>query len=177
MREFAKLSGLATAVLLLLVASPLAITAAKAASELSMTSAYLIAQGDRFAMEGEYEAARAEYEVVAELLHDEGKLPVKALRRIATTYYFEGEYERAAATLDRLADEAVSHGDLATRGRALADAAYLARLAGNRAEELRRREKLALLLSSPELADAVRDQIRSKVNMDLKVFAPHLSSR
>ncbi len=177
MREYVKLTGLAAAVLVLVVASPLAMTAAREASGLSSVSIdYLIAQGDRFAIEGEYEAARAEYEVAAELLRDEGRLPVDALRRIATSYYFGVEYESAVATLDRLAEEAESHGDLGTQAFALADAAYIARLTGSRAEELHRREQLALLLSSLELADTVREQIRSRVNVDLQVFAPHLSS-
>ncbi|UCC82232.1 MAG: hypothetical protein JSW46_14750 [Gemmatimonadota bacterium] len=176
MRGFARLTGLATA-LVLTVASPLAMKAARAASSLSSTTMdCLIEQGDRFAMRGEYEAARAEYEIVAELLIDEGRVPVGALRRITTSYYFEGDYESAAATLDRLAEEAKSHGDLKTQAHALADAAYLARLAGNRAEELRRREQLASLLSSSGLPDGVREQIRSNVRMDLRVFAPHLPS-
>lgn len=79
-------------------------------------------------------------------------------------------------TLDRLAEEAESHGDSGTQAFALADAAYIARLTGSRVEELNHREQLALLLSSPQLADAVREQIRSRVNVDLQVFAPHLSS-
>jgi hypothetical protein len=141
-----------------------------------MTIDYLIEQGDRFAIRGEYEAARAEYEIVVELLIDEGRVPVAALRRITTSYYFEGDFESAAATLGRLAEQAESHGDLKTQAFALADAAYLARLTGNRAEELRRRERLASLLSSSELPDGVREQIRSNVRSDFRVFAPHLSS-
>jgi tetratricopeptide (TPR) repeat protein len=177
MRGFAKSTGLAALVLVLVVASPLAMTAARAASGLSsVTIDYLLAQGDWFAAAGEYEAARAEYEVAAHLLRDEGRLPVDALRRIANSYYFEGEYESAVATLDCLADEAESHGDLETQAFALADAAYIARLTGSRAEELRRRERLALLLISPELTDGVREKIGSKVNADFQVFAPHLSS-
>jgi hypothetical protein len=177
MRNFARLTGTAAAVLILVNTSPLAMKAARAASGLSsMTIDYLMKQGDRFAMRGEYEAARAEYGVVAELLIDEGRVPVDALRRIATSYYFEGDYESGAATLDRLADEAESAGDLRTQALALADAAYMARLTGSRAEELRRREQLALLLGSPSLPDGVREQIRSRVRSDLQVFALHLSS-
>jgi hypothetical protein len=177
MRGFAKLSGLGAAVLILVVATPLAMTAARAASgHASVTIDCLIKQGDRFAMRGEYEAARAEYEVLAESLIDEGRVPVDALRRVATTYYFEGDYRSAAATLDRLAEEAGSHGSLSVQALALADAAYLVRLTGNRTEELRRREQLASLLSSPGFPDGAREQVKSRVRSDLQVFASHLSS-
>jgi hypothetical protein len=177
MRRFARLTGFGAAVLVLVGAVPLAMTAARHASRPpAMTIDDLIEEGDRFAVEGEFEAARAEYEVAAELLRHEGQLPVEAIRRIANSYFFEGDYEDVAAVLERLADEAESHGDLETQVFAVADAATLARLTGDRNEELRHRERLALVLSAPELPDGVRERIRSKVNAKFQVFAPHLAS-
>ena len=119
-------------------------------------------QGDALAAEGRYGAARREYRAAAELLRAEGKLPMKAMRRIANSYYFEGRYQTAGKLLIELADEAASYGELRCQVWALADAAWLAGLAGDKIDMERRLVRLERLLTSPFLPAATREQIRSQ---------------
>lgn len=112
--------------------------------------------------ERRYSAARRAYNAAAELLRAEGILPVEPLRRIADAYYFEGRYQSAAATLDRLATEAATHGDLATEVWALADAAWVDGIAGHKIDMDRRLERLIRLLDSPYLPEQVRNEVQTK---------------
>ncbi len=132
--------------------------------------------GDRLTSEGQFGAARLAYDVAAKLVRAERYLPVEEVRRIANSYYFEGKYEDAAATLDRLAEEAEAFGDRGAQARAVADAAWVADLGGDESEAARHLERLEPLLGSPALPDDVREEIQTKLMADLEVFAPHLVS-
>ena len=132
-----------------------------------------IAVGDDLTASGQFDMARAEYSAAAELLRAEGKLPVAAVRRIANSYYFQGSYGDAAQALARLADEAESYGDPITGAWAIADAAWIAELAGSGASLGQRLERA---LHSPELPGDVREEITTKVGADLIVLAPHLDT-
>ena len=123
--------------------------------------AYL-SKGAELIAERRYSAARRAYKAAAELLRSEGKLPVEPLRRIADAYYFEGRYQNAAATLDRLAREAATYGDLAVEVWALADAAWINGIAGHKIDMDRRLERLVRLLGSPYLPEQVRSEVQAK---------------
>lgn len=123
--------------------------------------AYL-SKGDELMAERRYTAARRAYKAAAELLRAEGKLPVKPLRRIADAYYYEGRYQSAAGTLDRLATEAASYGDLVVEVWALADAAWVDAVAGHKIDMDRRLQRLMRLLDSPYLPEEVRGEVQVK---------------
>ncbi|KPK79437.1 MAG: hypothetical protein AMS25_12640 [Gemmatimonas sp. SM23_52] len=123
--------------------------------------AYL-SKGAQLMAERRYTAARRAYKAAAELLRADGKLPVEPLRRIADAYYFEGRYQSAAATLDHLAGEAATYGDLATEVWALADAAWVDAVAGHKIDMERRLQRLMRLLDSPYLPDEVRGEVQAK---------------
>ena len=55
--------------------------------------------GDLLTAQHRFAAARLRYETAANLERSEGNLPVEALRRVANTYYFECDYEKAQETL------------------------------------------------------------------------------
>ncbi len=125
------------------------------------------AQGDEWIANRDYGKARAEYQAAADILREDGEFPVIALRRIVDSYYFEGDYPRAIRVLDDLAEEAATHGDLATEAWALADAAWVmgrrcfARdyRAGFKLEIQDRVDKLKELLESPYMPEDVRAEI------------------
>jgi hypothetical protein len=119
-------------------------------------------QGDALAAEGRYGAARREYRAAAELMRAEGKLPAKAERRIANSFYYEDRYQMAGRTLLQLADEASQYGDLATQVWALADAAWIAGIAGDKIDMERRLVRLHRLLDSPYLPLDVRQEVFQK---------------
>jgi tetratricopeptide (TPR) repeat protein len=118
-----------------------------------------IDRGDEFVAQRRYSAARDAYGRAAELQRDSGRLPAHAMRRIANAYYYEGRLKSAARTLDELADEAASFGDLRVQAWALADAAWLYGRAGAGLEVSRRLARLERLLTSPYMPDSVRLRI------------------
>jgi tetratricopeptide (TPR) repeat protein len=119
-------------------------------------------RGDALAAEGRYGAARREYRAAAELTRAQGKLPAKALRRIANSYYFEDRYQAAGKTLEQLAKEAATFGDLGVQVWAIADAAWIAGIAGDKIDMEHRLQRLHRLLGSPYLPNRLREEVRSK---------------
>lgn len=125
--------------------------------------------GDQFLGQRKYGKARTEYSAALDLLRDDGGYPGIALRRIAESYYHERRYQKAIATLDRLAQEAADAGDVVTQAWALADAAWVlmkdAQHAGKNARtgatmELKQRlVKLERLLQSRYLPQDERAKI------------------
>jgi hypothetical protein len=119
-------------------------------------------QGDALAAEGRYGAARREYRAAAELMRAEGRLPSRAIRRIANSFYFQDRYQTAGKILLELADEAASYGELRCQVWALADAAWIAGMAGDKIDMERRLIRLERLLDSPYLPAATREEVRNK---------------
>jgi len=119
-------------------------------------------RGDDFFTQGELGAARREYEAAARLMRDNGEIPAKALHRIAYTQYYEGKYQTAGKTLEKLAKEAAAFGDLKTEAWALADAAWVAWKAGDTLDVNARVVRLERLLTSPYLPADVKQEIREK---------------
>jgi tetratricopeptide (TPR) repeat protein len=119
-------------------------------------------KGDALAAEGRYGAARREYRAAAELLRAEGRLPSKPLRRIANTYYYQDRYQSAGRILEQLAKEAAACGERKCQVWAVADAAWVAGIAGDKIDMERRLARLERLLTSPYLPLVVREEVTNK---------------
>lgn len=119
-------------------------------------------RGDEFFSQGNLNAARREYQAAAQMTRKSGQLPAKALHRIAYTQHYEGRYQSAGKTLEKLAKEAAAFGDLKTEAWALADAAWVAGKAGDTIDVQRRVARLERLLTSPYLPADVKTEIRTK---------------
>ena len=135
-----------------------------------------VESGDLAVAQHEYVTARQAYSIAANWVRADGRLPVEEMRRIANAYYFEGRYLSAMDALDQLAEEAGAFGDHVMQAWAIADAAYLADLAGSKMDVEARLEHLESLLGSFAISDVVSLEIKAKVAKDFPVFAPHLSS-
>lgn len=162
---------------LFVVAAPFGLTADRPMGESAVVAAMAHAQiavGDRMVAAGDFETARDIYDVAAKMVRSQGELPQEAVRRIANAYYFEGDYDNAAATLDRLAVEAVAFDDLMAELGALGDAAWLAGLGDGPADAIRQRFERRL--ESSGLPESQREEIRNKLTGELTVRAPHLAS-
>jgi hypothetical protein len=118
--------------------------------------------GDELVAEGRYGTARREYRAAAELMRAEDKLPSQPLRRIANSYYYEDRYQTAGKVLLDLADEAAKFGELKCEVWALADAAWVAGIAGDGIDMEKRLARLDRLLSSPYLPDIAKEELRNK---------------
>ena len=133
--------------------------------------------GDQLTAYKHFDYARSEYAAAAELARKAGDLPVLAVRRIANSYYFEGDYVSAARVLDGLAAEAGERDEVLTQIWALADAAWMAVVVEDEAGLNRRMEKLHGLLESGELSAEDREAVKAKLNSaKYMAFAPHLPS-
>ena len=122
--------------------------------------AYIV-RGDELASEGNYGAARGQYKKAVELQREQGVLPEVALRRIANTYYYQDRYQAAGATLVSLAEEAATYGDIGAEVWALADAAWVAGIEGNKQVMERHLAKVDKLLSSPYLPAEIKAKVRT----------------
>ncbi|MGD8699746.1 MAG: hypothetical protein PVJ43_10675 [Gemmatimonadales bacterium] len=131
--------------------------------------------GDLLTAQHRFAAARLRYETAANLERSEGNLPVEALRRVANTYYFEGDYEKAQETLVGVATEAEVLGDWEARLWALADAAWLADLAGDDAGFELHVGQLEKLLDTHDIPGA-RYKVRTMLLKDFTAFSPHMES-
>ena len=128
-----------------------------------------IEKGDHLIADRKYGTARMEYEAAVDVLEGQGDFPVVPIRRIADSYYFEGRYQTAVLTLDRLAEEAARNGDAVTQVWALADAAwvlgedYKRRPRGGAKMELESRvARLNTLLAGQYLPEDVRQEVMAK---------------
>lgn len=176
---YAQLTAVLATTAVLAASAPLAFTDNRAVREAAMVTASVrtsVEKGDRLAADRQFDAAREAYATAADLVRSQGRLPHRAVRRIANAYYFEGRYDAAAETLGGLAEEAASFGDIETEAWATADAAWMASLGDSEYELDLRLERLERLMDSPDLPDDVRDEIREMFTADFTVFAPHLGS-
>jgi tetratricopeptide (TPR) repeat protein len=135
----------------------------------------LLDRGDELAAEGNWGAARRHYKLAADLMKRQGLLPSKAMRRIANSYYYQDRYQSAGKILEQLAKEAAAYGELRCQAWALADAAWIAWIAGDKIDMDRRLVRLDRLLTSPYLPVEVRDEVVTKrlagVASELRVAA------
>ncbi len=179
MTILARTVGFLGAIALFVVAAPFGLTADKPLANTAVVATMARAQiavGDRLTAAGDFAAAREVYDVAAKLVRAQGKLPVEATRRIANAYYYEGDYDNAAASLDGLADEAAALGDPNAELWALADVAWLTGLTRSpQVAELRWLE-VERLLNSADFPLELREVTRAKLVADLTVRAPHLAA-
>ncbi|MGD8699158.1 MAG: hypothetical protein PVJ43_07705 [Gemmatimonadales bacterium] len=138
-------------------------TAVKApATELDIKVQKLMDKGDALGAEGKWGTARRYYKLAADLERKQGHLPSAAMRRIANSYYYQDRFQSAGRTLEQLAKESAAFGELRCEAWALADAAWIAWIAGDKIDMERRLVRLDRLLMSPYLPDDVRDEVVEK---------------
>ena len=88
------------------------------------------ARADGYAQSGQFALARREYREAGALQLRVKELPTNAMWQVASAYYAEGSLARAAQTLDELAALAAAHREPNVRAKALLEAAFLYRAAG-----------------------------------------------
>jgi len=140
----------------LLVAAP----ASALGTNIDTDAQALVERGDMFFEKGDYSAALRDYMAAADLVRKEGQLPAKELRRIANTQYYDGRYQSAVHTLDKLAKEAAEYGDIVTEAWAIADAAWVAAIADDKIDADRRVARLERLLTSPYMPTEEVEKLR-----------------
>jgi hypothetical protein len=158
-----------------LAARPIGPAADRFADSLTTAPDFYLQLGDLLTARYRYAAARMRYEMAADLDRIDGILPVEAMRRIANTHYFEGDYGKARQELVALAAEAAEAGEWETQLWALADAAWLADLAEDEASFELHLEQCEALLNSHNIPGA-RYKLRTLLRLDFRAFAPHLES-
>jgi tetratricopeptide (TPR) repeat protein len=136
---------------------------------------FYIQLGDLLTAQHRFAAARMRYETAANHDRSDGTLPVEAVRRIANTYYFEGDYAKASKKLVELAAEAEELGEWEAQLWALADAAWLADLAGDDAGFESHLSQLERLLDRHDIPGA-RYKVRTMLLKNFTAFSPHLES-
>lgn len=122
-----------------------------------------VARGEGYAQDGQFAAARREFREAASLQLRVRELPETALRQVAAAYYAEGEPARAAQALDELAALPAAQRDQNVRARALLDAAFLYREAGQwqRPREIQR--ELRTLAASGALDATLATEIERRM--------------
>jgi hypothetical protein len=144
--------------------------------ESTATYSFHVELGDLLTSMQRFGAARQAYAEAVRSDRAMGWLPVEGLRRIANAYYFEGDYQSAATTLAELAEEAGSLKNTEAQVWALADAAWLANLAGDESELVSYRRELDRLCLSDNSLSALHQAVNNSLMADFSVFAPHLPS-
>lgn len=165
-----RLSAALTVVLLLIGAAPelqaVQTTAGVAATpqptEVDLEIKQMIAEGDQAAAIGSWGTARRHYEDAADLAREHNQLPSAAMRRIANSYYYQHRYQSAGKVLEELAKASAAYGDLRCQAWALADAAWIAGVAGDKIDMQRRLTRLDRLLTSPFLPADVKNEVVQK---------------
>ncbi len=132
------------------------------ATDLDVKIQDLMDKGDALGAEGKWGTARRYYTLAADLTRKQGQLPSAALRRIANSYYYQDRFQSGGKILEQLAKEAAAYGQLRCEVWALADAAWIAWIAGDKIDMERRLVRLDRLLLSPYLPDDVRDEVVQK---------------
>ena len=138
------------------------VTVKAQATDLDVKIQNLIEKGDALGAAGKWGTARRYYTLAADLKRKQDQLPSAALRRIANSYYYQDRFQSAGKILDQLAKEAAAYGELRCEAWALADAAWIAWIAGDKIDMERRLVRLDRLLMSPYLPDDVRADVVEK---------------
>jgi tetratricopeptide (TPR) repeat protein len=132
------------------------------ATDLDSKIQSLLERGDALGAEGKWGTARRYYTLAADLQRKQDQLPGAALRRIANSYYYQDRFQSAGKILEKLAKEAAAYGELRCQAWALADAAWIAWIAGDKIDMEQRLVRLDRLLMSPYLPDDVREDVIEK---------------
>jgi len=168
MKSAIRLSAALTALFLLLLGTAPELRAVQTTDGVAVTlqppdinveMQQLISAGDQAAAIGSWGAARHHYEHAADLARENNQLPSAAMRRIANSYYYQDRFQSAGKVLEDLAKEAAAFGALSCQAWALADAAWIAGVAGDKIDMERRLSRLDRLLTSPFLPAEVKNQV------------------
>jgi hypothetical protein len=118
-----------------------------------------IDRGDELSSHLRYDAAAREYARAADVARREGHLPSGTTWKLANAQYYDGNLVGAAASLDKIADEAALVGDLEVEALAIYYAAWLDGKAGRKTEMAARVARLEGLLRSRYMPVALRDRL------------------
>ncbi|SRR5258708_6004623 len=129
------------------------------AGELSPEVQLYIGRGDELSNHVRYDAAAREYAGAVDMARREGHLPSWTSWKMANAQYFDGNLVGAAATLDKIANEAALVGDLDVEALAIYYAAWLDGKAGHKIETAARVARLEGLLRSRYMPVALRDRL------------------
>ena len=125
--------------------------------ELSSEVQLYIDRGDDLSSRLRFDAAARQYGQAANVARREGHLPSGTSWKMANAQYFDGNLVGAAATLDKIANEAALVGDLEVEALAIYYAAWLDGKAGHKIETAARVAQLEGLLQSRYMPVAIRD--------------------
>ena len=125
--------------------------------ELSSEVQLYIDRGDDLSSHLRFDAAARQYGQAANVARREGHLPSGTSWKMANAQYFDGNLVGAAATLDKIANEAALVGDLEVEALAIYYAAWLDGKAGHKIETAARVARLEGLLQSRYMPVAIRD--------------------
>jgi len=142
-------------------------------SELTPAVQSRVVRGDALTGMRRFAAAQREYRAAVDIAHRQGHLPSFTLWHLASTYYYQGDPQRAAAVLEQLAAEAAQCGDLAVQALALFNAAWLNGEGGRGRTAATQVADLNRLLRSPYMPDAIRDHLTGRLNPPSAVAVDH----
>jgi len=106
--------------------------------------------------------ARQLYMAAAQRQDAEQTKPCRALWNVAELYFAEGNFRRAASTLDLVAEKAASYGDPEVQARALLESAILYEKLGAKDQASTRLQRLDAVLTSPFISADVRATIAAR---------------
>ena len=106
--------------------------------------------------------ARQLYMAAAQRQDAEQTKPCGALWTVAELYFAEGNFRRAASTLDLVAEKAASYGDPEVQARALLESAILYEKMGAKDQASTRLQRLDAVLTSPFISADVRATITAR---------------
>ena len=127
------------------------------------TPAYLVLQrADSLRERMRFADARQLYLAAAQQQDAERTKPCQALWKVAELYFAEGNFRRAASTLDIVAEKAAGYGDPDVQARALLESAILYEKMGAKDQASTRLQRLDAVLTSPFISADVRATITAR---------------
>jgi len=156
-----------------LVASPMAVHAseggnptdppARASAVTDTTPAdRVLARADSLRERMRFADARQLYLAAAQRLDAEHVKPCRALWHVAELYFAEGNFRRAASTLDLVAEKAAGYGDPEVQAQALLESAILYEKLGATKQAEVRLQRLDAVLTSPHISNELRTAITAR---------------
>src|SRR5438105_981164 len=127
--------------------------------ELSAGVQLYLDRGDELLSHRRFDAAIGQYARAADVARREGHLPSWTSWKLANAQYYDGDLVGAAATLDKIANDAALVGDLEVEALAIYYAAWLDGKAGRKIETAARVTRLEGLLRSRYMPVAMRDRL------------------
>jgi hypothetical protein len=131
----------------------------ESAGEFSSAVQPYIDRGDELSNHLRFDAAAREYARAVDVARSEGHLASGTSWKLANAQYYGGNLVGAAASLDKVADEAALVGDLEVEALAIYYAAWLDGKAGRKTETAARVVRLEGLLRSRYMPVALRDRL------------------